>query len=206
MDSTIDTHCISDFDLVTENNIFVGNRFASNQINFNSAILQDYFESVGNRVLNIDDLSPQFNSNPRSTPFSTIDAFILSDNRYRKYITFVRDLVLPNQNQVLLTSLLHDSNFGYLNQYGKIFNQDDLGTFDFSIAGTEGALVFYPVFSEENNYDISFSSINVSDVVSSTGEYNLGNIVNIKSSTVTIPVGVSTATTIVGIASTYRDF
>ena len=204
LDSTIDTHCIFDFDLVTENNIFVSNRFASNQINFNSTILQDYFESIGNRVLNIDDLSPQFNSNPRSTPFSTIDAFTLSDNRYRKYITFVRDLVLPEQNQVLLTSLLHDSNFGYLNQYGKIFNQDDLGTFDFSIAGTEGALVFYPVFTEENNYDISFSSINVSDVVASTGEYNLGDIVNIKSSTVTIPVGVSTATTIVGIASTYR--
>ena len=102
------------------NNIVIGGNYASNQIIFESAILQDYLESIGNRVLMIDDLSPEFNSNPRSTKYSNIDVFTLSTARYKKYVTFINDLAYADQNQVLLVSLLHDDNYGYLNQYGKI--------------------------------------------------------------------------------------
>lgn len=86
LDSIIDTHCKVDFDNVRENNIIISNTYASNQVIFNNAILQDYLESVGNRVLTIDDLSPQFDSNPRTTRYSNIDTFTLSSNRYRKYV------------------------------------------------------------------------------------------------------------------------
>jgi len=204
LDSSLNLHCKADFDLARENNIVIGQNYASNQIVFDSAILQDYLESVGNRVLMIDDLSPEFNSNPRSTKYSNIDVFTLTNARYRKYVTFVNDLVYADQNQVLLVSLLHDNNYGYLNQYGKIYNDHDLGAFDFSIFGSEGVLEFHPNYYEENNYNISFSDLSVSDLTTSVGEQNLGNIVSIASSTKTLVTGTSTATTVVGIASTYR--
>ncbi len=204
LDSLINTHCKVDFDNAKENTLILGNNYASNQVVFNSTILQDYLESVGNRVLTIDDLGPEFDSNPRSTRFSNIDSFALTSNRYRKYVTYVNDLAYATENQILLVSLLHDNNYGYLNQYGKIYNNEDLGAFDFSIAGTEGALEFHPNFYEENNYNISFSSLSVGDLTTSIGEQSLGDIVSIASSTKTLTTGTSTATTVVGIASTYR--
>jgi len=203
LDSSLNVHCKSDFDLAKENNIFINN-YASNQIIFESTILEDYLESVGNRVLMIDDLSPEFNSNPRSTKYSNIDFFTLSTARYKKYITFINDLSYPDQNQILLVSLLHDNNYGYLNQYGKISNDNDLGVFDFSVFGSEGVLEFYPNYYEENSYNVSFSALAVGDLTTSVGQLSLGSIVSIASSSVTLPIGTSTASTIVGIASTYR--
>ena len=204
LDSVINTHCRTDFDIARENNIIISNQYASSQVIFDNIILQDYLESIGNRVLTIDDLAPQFNSNPRTTRFTNIDTFNLSNNRYKKYITFVNDLVYADENQVMLVSLLHDNDYGYLNQYGKIYNNNDLGYFDFSIAGTEGTLEFHPVFYEENNYNISFSSLSVGDLTTSVGEQSLGDIVSIASSSTVLAAGTSTATTVVGIASTYR--
>ena len=204
LDSSLDIYCKSDFDLAKENNIVIGGNYASNQIIFESAILQDYLESIGNRVLMIDDLSPEFNSNPRSTKYSNIDVFTLSTARYKKYVTFINDLAYADQNQVLLVSLLHDDNYGYLNQYGKIYNDDDLGAFDFSVYGSEGVLEFHPNHYEENNYNVSFSALAVNDLTTSIGQLDLGNVVSVASSTKTISSGTSTATTIVGIASTYR--
>ena len=204
INSLVNTHCIFDFDNARENNIQISSRYASSQVLFDNVILRDYLESIGNRALVIDDLSPSFNSNPRSTKFSNIDTFNLSNNRYRKYITYVNDLAYADENQVMLVSLLNDGSYGYLNQYGKISNNNDLGSFDFSIAGSEGTLEFYPVFYEENNYNISFSALSVGDLTTSVGEQSLGDIVSIASSTTTLTTGTSTASTIVGIASTYR--
>ena len=65
----------SDFDLVKENSLVVPGSILSDEIIFSSRILQDYEESIGNRVLTIDDMSGSFNSNPRSTPFSVVETF-----------------------------------------------------------------------------------------------------------------------------------
>ena len=62
-----DLNCVSDFDLVKENSLTVSGKYFSDEIIFSSRVLTDYSESIGNRVLSIDDLSSQFNSNPRST-------------------------------------------------------------------------------------------------------------------------------------------
>lgn len=61
IDSIIDLDCITNFDLATENLIFDGTR--SNNIIFNSRLIQDYIQSVGNIVIDIDDISDQFDSN-----------------------------------------------------------------------------------------------------------------------------------------------
>lgn len=62
LNSVTDTYSIFDFDLVKENNLNIDGDLASNEIKFNSRIIQDYIESIGNRVLLIDDISDEFNT------------------------------------------------------------------------------------------------------------------------------------------------
>lgn len=62
LSKVIDIECISDFDLVSENFFYVNNILNSDEIIFNSVIILDYSESIGNRVLIIDDISDEFNS------------------------------------------------------------------------------------------------------------------------------------------------
>jgi len=205
LDSTINLNCFNDFDLVTENNLNISGTIKSNKIRFNSKTLQDYIESVGNRVITIDDLSPLFNSNPRATPFSIADNFKLNTCRYRKYFTFVSDRFYIDQKQIMFVSLINDGEFGYLNQYGRVETGNELGSFDFNISGDEGNLLFYPNEFKINNYDLSLISYDIKDSISGVGSTSLGNCVDIRSSTVTLPTGTTSATTIVGIASTYRS-
>jgi hypothetical protein len=209
INTVIDTNCIFDFDLAKENNIFLNNKTVSNEITFNSKIIQDYIESIGNRVLMIDDLSPQFNSSPRSTEFSivdtfSVDAFDSNAYRFRKYIALVTDRFTITDQEMILVSLLHNNVNGYLNQYGRVETLRDLGSFDFLIAGTEANLLFYPNYYSVNNYDVSLASYNLKDSITGIGTVSLGNSIVLKTSTKNIPIGTSTPTTIVGIASTYR--
>jgi hypothetical protein len=67
--SVVSLNCVYDFDLVRENSLQIGSQIFSDEIIFSNRILTDYAESVGNRVLSIDDISSQFSSNPRATRF-----------------------------------------------------------------------------------------------------------------------------------------
>ena len=84
-----DLNCVYDFDLVTENSRDIGSTFFSDEIIFSSRILMDYQESVGNRVLSIDDMSGSFNSNPRATKYSVANTFKLDDVRKVSVFFFV---------------------------------------------------------------------------------------------------------------------
>ena len=53
----------------------------SDEITFSSRILKDYSESVGNRVVSIDDFSGTFNSNPRANRFTTVNTWTLSEDK-----------------------------------------------------------------------------------------------------------------------------
>ena len=61
----IDLNCYPFFDLVTENAVGTGAAL-SDEIVFSTRSLTDYFESIGNRVLTIDDISGSFNDEPKS--------------------------------------------------------------------------------------------------------------------------------------------
>lgn len=61
IESDVDLNCIDDFDLATENNYLVDDELGSNEIYLKSQIISDYTEVLGNRVLLLDDISPQFN-------------------------------------------------------------------------------------------------------------------------------------------------
>ena len=200
----IDLNCVYDFDLVSENSINIDGKINSNEIVFNSRIVQDYIESIGNRVLTIDDISDNFNSNPRATDFSTVESFILDDSRTKKYFVIVQDKLSEDEKQFSSLVLLQDDNFGFINQYG-LHTKSDLGFFDFNITGNSGNLLFYPQKSQFNDYHIQSVSFSLSDTVNASGTVNLGDSVVIGTSTTSIPQGTSVSTSIVGIASTYRS-
>ena len=163
----------------------------------------DYAESIGNRVLSIDDISSQFNSNPRPTRFSEVHRFNLEDIRSQKYITYIRDKRFVGERQLLLvTTLRDDVGNGYLNQYARVESTYDMGSFDFVIDGSEGVLLFYPTKFSVNDFDVTTLSYNINDNLSGIGSTNFGGIIDIKSNSVLVSSG---PTTIVSIANTYRS-
>jgi len=202
--TTIDTNCVYDFDLATERTLNIS-PIISKEIIFNTRVLQDYVESIGNRVLIIDDISNEFNSNPRSTQYSVVDIFRLDRARSRKIITYVRDRRFTDEKQILLLTLINDNSNAYISQYGRVETVADMGSFDYAISGDEGLLQFYPVDYTVNNFDISHVSYNMKDTISGIGTQDFGDTIQVKTSHVTLAPGTSTATTIVGIASTYRS-
>ena len=210
--SIMDLNTVFDFDLVREKTLTIGSQIISDELVFDTRILQDYSESVGNRVLTIDDISGDFNNNARTDAFQSVDSFNLASVRYRKYISFIRDKRFTKERQILLVSALHDDTGNiFLNQYGRVeTNTDlgefggDLGSFDMDIAGDDGRLLFFPKKFKFNNYDVSNVAINISDSVAGVGSTGLGGIVNIVSSTTTIPLGITTQHSIVSFATTYR--
>ena len=203
IDGFASLNCVYGFDIVKENNLNQNSKVVSDEIIFSNRILTDYFESVGNRVLSIDDLGGQFNSNPRSTPFSVVDTFPLSDVRFQKYITYVRDKRYNAQRQLMIVDLLHDNSRGYLNQYGRVETYYDQGSFDFAISGSEAQLQFYPTKSTVNDYDLSVFSYNLNDNFLGIGTTSIGGVVTIETKSSPVTSGVTT--TIVSIGDTHSS-
>ena len=195
-------NCFHDFDIVTENNILQNGVIVSDEIVF-AIDLTDYFESVSNRVLQIDDISSQFNSNPRIDEFVTVGQFSLNDNRFQKVIALVSDQRFTSQKTVQLVDLLHDNSQAYINAYGRVETIYDQGSFDFAISGTDGLLQFYPVNSAVNNYDITLLTTNLQDGVGGIGNTTLGGVTLVGTSSTEVTAG--STHNIVSIADTYRS-
>lgn len=60
LNSIVDVECIPDYDLAYENSFYVDGDLTSDEVVFNTVLLQDYSNSLGNRVLLIDDISTGF--------------------------------------------------------------------------------------------------------------------------------------------------
>jgi hypothetical protein len=185
-------NCVYNFDLASENSLTVGSRIVSDEITFSNRILTDYSESVGNRVLVIDDLSGQFNSSPRPTRYSEVARFYLEQARCKKYVTYVQDKRFTGERQLMLVTLLYDNEGdGFISQYGRIETDKDLGSFDFNIQGEEGVLLFYPNKYTVNDYNVSTLSYNIKSVYTGIGSTNFGNSVKINTSSTEIASGSS---------------
>jgi len=210
--SIMDMNSVFDFDLVREKTLRIDDKVISDQVIFESRRIKDFTSSIGNRVLNIDDVSPTFNNTERIDKFSAVDIFELPSTRSRKYITFVRDRRFTKERQVMLVSLIHNNKGNMLlNQYGTIATNTDggeftseLGSFDLDISGENGRLLFFPKKFQVNNYDVTSIAYNISDSVAGIGSTDLGSICEIVSGTTEIPLGISTSHSIVSLASTYR--
>ena len=200
--SIVDLNCVYDFDIVKENSLQIGSRIFSDQIIFSNRILTDYLESVGNRVLLIDDISSLFNSNPRSTPFVEVQRFTLATSRTQKYITCVKDRRFPNQRQLsIISNIIDDENIVYTTEYATLESSYDMGFYDVSFDGTEGVLLFFPTKSTINDFDICTLSYNISDNISGVGSTSFANFIDINS--YYSEVGIGSTTTIIGISSIY---
>ena len=199
----ISVHCYPVFDLVTENSKVASGTVYSDRVFLKSRVLEDYYESVGNRVLMIDDISSQFNSEERPTKFNIVKRFPI-EQKSKKILTFVRDKIYHYERQASITTLVHDGSQAEVLNYGRVESVTDLGSFDFNIFGNEGQLLFYPTKYRFNSYHVSYCSLDIDSSLTGVGSTDaLGSICDIRSTQVEIPE--STKTTIVGIASTYRS-
>ena len=202
--SVVNLNCVYDFDLVKENSLQIGSQIFSDEIIFSNRILIDYAESIGNRVLPIDDISYQFNSSPRPTRFSEVSRFSIENTRVQKHFVYVNDKRFADEKQIsIVTTLMDDAGNAYLNQYATIKNTYDMGSFDARIDGLEGVLLFYPTKFSINDFNVTTLSYNIDYNLLSTGSTTFGGVVDIQSSSVSVSAG--TTTTIIGIASTYRS-
>ena len=195
-------NCVYDFDLVKENSLSINSSIISNEVIFANRIITDFSESVGNRVLSVDDVSSTFNSKPRPTTFSVIDNFDVRDKRAIKYITYVKDRRFTQQRQLMIVDLIHDRSFGYMNQYGRVGTSYDQGFFDFTISGTDGQVQFFPTKFSINDYDITNVSYNLDDNLLGAGTTIIGQSI-VDTNSVAISYGHSS--TIVGIDSGYNS-
>jgi len=195
-------HCFYNFDYVTENHFYLNGVLSSNEIFFENKILSDYFQSVGNRVLDIDDFSDQFFSNERPTKYSSIESFDPNDI-YNKVFTYVRDRIFTDERQFSIVSLIQSDSVGYMQQYATIETYPELGYFDYFSTADGWDLQFYPIKFEDNVYDTSVISISIKDNITSIGNTNIGSVVLLDTNRETTPDG--TLETIVSVSSTYRS-
>jgi hypothetical protein len=196
-----DLKCFYDYDDVTETDFYVNGKQFSNEIIFENRILSDYFQSIGNRVLSIDDISSQFNSNERAEPFEPIASYE-SNYTYNKIITYVRDRLFTDERQFAVVSLIQNENVGYMNQYATIETYPYLGYYDYIATSTGWDLTFYPVKYQTNIYDISSVSFSILNDKTTTGTRSYGDVASVFSTNVGTTAGVTT--TLVSVANTYR--
>ena len=194
--------CWHDFDYVTENHFYVNGILTSDEIYFENRILSDYFQSVGNRVLDIDDFSSEFFSNERPTKYSDIAAFDVH-NIYNKVFTYVRDRIFTDERQFSIVSLIQSKSIGYMQQYATMETYPELGYFDYFSTADGWNLQFYPVKTEYNTYDTSTVSISIKDNVTSIGNTNIGSVALLDTNRETTPN--NTLETIVSVPSTFRS-
>ena len=114
----------------------------------------------------------------------------------------MRDKRFTQERQSLIVDLIHDGNFGYINQYARIESVYDQGSFDFSISGSEGRLLFFSTKSAVNDFNITTLSYNLNDNYLSTGSTSIGGVLIDSESTI---VGSGTSANIVSIGNTYHS-
>jgi hypothetical protein len=195
--SVLDVNCVSDFDLVTENYFNIENSLKSNEVYFKSRRLQNYIESIGNKVITIDDISDKFKPQEpeEKTIIDTFNKFLF---RFKKYLIHISDKLEPDNSQCLLLNLIHNNDIVSINQYAINESQKELGYFDAVVNGLNLEVSFSPIIFSNKIYPINTFSFNISDSDEITGNTSLGDIIEINSN---IATGIGT-TSIIKIPNT----
>ena len=123
-------HEVNNFDLVTENlkSRSPASRNLSDEITFQNRILIDYAESVGNRVIKIDNISDDFQDQPRNTAFSEVGRYAIAGNKENRFMVYVKDRLFTGERQLMMVNALFDpvSGQSMINQYGSVDTVVDL--------------------------------------------------------------------------------
>ena len=198
-----DLNCVYNFDIVAENSLDIAGSVYSDEVIFASRILQDYFESFGNRAVQIDDMSGLFNSNPRTSRFALIDSFNINNSRAMKYFIYFKDERFIGERQFNIVTMVQDGTFAYMNQYARTDTVGELGSFDMTISGNNGSLQFFPIKPDVNDYQVVNIAYHLDDNVTGVGStVSFDNVVEIQTDSVDCTSG---RTTIVSVANTIRS-
>lgn len=106
--------------------------------------------------------------------------------RAKKFFLTVQDDRFDDRKQSSILSVLTDGNELYLNQYGKIFTEDELGNFDIIKINNQAVLEFYPLDGRNNEYQYSFISYDTKQNIFENDSYDFGNTVSIASTFSTV--------------------
>lgn len=203
--SEVSVNCQYDFDLVRE--VTFGNPLRSNELIFGSRILQDYIESISNRVLSIDDISKNFNPLPRETNFSVISRSDSTSIRSRKLFLYCQDRRFTDDRQMIIVTTIHDDDLVYIGQYGRLETNYDMAFYDAVIIGDQQNLRFFPVKDEVNNFIVDFVTFEITDDLEDLEILPFGDIVYSYNQVGFLPSGSEDGEEInvVSISSTYRS-
>jgi len=197
-----DLHCWHDIDNARENNFTVNGKNASNKVFFQNIILTDFFESQGNRVLSVDNISGDFNSNERFEKFSNISEFdpIV---KFVKSIFLVQDTTFTDERQFEVSTAVVDDELAYMTSYAKLHTFPDLGFFDINVGTTEFNFEFHPIKFSINNYFVSSFSFAIGPTLVGAGSSSFGDIIEFETQEVNVSTG--TVTNIVSVGTSYRS-
>ena len=101
--------------------------------------------------------------------------------RAKKFFLSVQDERFGDRKQSSILSILTNGNDLYVNQYGKMFTEDELGSFDIIKIGEQGVLEFYPLDGRNNEYQYAFISYDTKQNIFESDSYDFGNTVSIAS-------------------------
>lgn len=101
--------------------------------------------------------------------------------RAKKIFLTVQDQRFEDRKQSSILSILTDGNDLYVNQYGKMFTEDELGNFDIIKVDDQAVLEFYPLDRRNNEYQYAFISYDTKQNIFESASYDFGNSVSIAS-------------------------
>ena len=157
LDSEVDLDCRDQFDLVSENTN--SDATSSSEINFNSKRFGEAIACKGNRVLDIDDISPQFYSDAdifRSIELDRFDMTSVSAIKYYAQVVLDTSLGITfNATQYTEFIVSHDGSVAFLNTYSELSDAFDLGEFTATASGSICSVSFTPS-NTTYEYDITF--------------------------------------------------
>tara|TARA_B100000427_G_scaffold59171_1_gene46540 strand:- start:1961 stop:10144 length:8184 start_codon:yes stop_codon:yes gene_type:complete len=176
INSYSDIDCKHHHDLVHENTDSL--QSLSNEIVFNSFRAGDSILCKTNRVLEIDDISPDFYNDPDLINSVEIDQFDMgSVTAIKYYAQVVLDTSLGLSFNIAQYSEFvasHDGTTGFMNTYSEVSDSFDLGEFSVSTNGGVASINFTP-YNNVYTYDITFYKEVMGDAVG-TGQTSHGNL------------------------------
>lgn len=203
IDINLNLNCIDNFDIVRENSFNIDGELSSNEIYFESTILQDYIESINNRVISIDEVPVNFANQNLTVDYKTVDTFDISECYYKRYFVFIRDKWYAEKSNFSIINVLVNSDIIVNNQYAELATYDSFSSFTYGLNETEYSLIYLPKDFENSSYYINTLSYCVGKNSLGVSSVGLGSVARIEYKGSINNIGIGT-TTIIGISSSVR--
>ena len=102
------------------------------------------------------------------------------------FLTVVDERFVQNR-QLSIINLITNGNDIITNSYGKVYSQNEIGTFDvFQTEPGKANLTFYPFDGRINDYSYSYTSYDIEQTITEGKTVEIGDIVSIASTNITV--------------------